>query len=458
MTTLAGTHRDVAPAREPAAPPSAYLRLLAVALVAYALAGKSFAYIGLGPIFVGEIVLFLGLLTMPVGSFVRVAAGGPGLLVLLWMYWCLWRTLPYLPSYGLDALRDAALWGYAALAFVVAANLARIGDPWPVLERWLCRFARLFPPCILALWLWDSSAPESVPTLSFVGTHLPLFLVKPGDVQVHLAASFLIGAFLERRHRLLVMATAALGILVFGTANRGGLVAAVMAVAVAGLLRPRRRAFWIAGGAVPVVTAAIALFTVLQPVTGALSPSSREISVAQLAENVRSIVSPDGSAGDLSGTRQWRLEWWTLIIEKSLYDRGGWLGRGFGLNLADADGFQVVDSDTQAPLRSPHNIHMTVLARAGIPGLVLWGAVIAGLLLGGYLGCRRHLAAGRHDAGLVLLVVTAYTLALLVNATFDVSIEGPMAGIWFWSLAGVLLAGLRCRPTPRPVEAAAGGG
>ena len=73
-----------------------------------------------------------------------------------------------------------------------------------------------------------------------------------------------------------------------------------------------------------------------------------------------------------------------MIINDTFHGPNFWTGRGFGLNLADEDGFAGNDLRGTAPLRSPHNAHMTLLARAGVPGFFLW------LLL---------LLLGRHAAG-----------------------------------------------------------
>ena len=35
------------------------------------------------------------------------------------------------------------------------------------------------------------------------------------------------------------------------------------------------------------------------------------------------------------------------------------------------------------------------------------------------------------------LFLFAYWIAALINSTFDVALEGPMLGIWFWSLHGI---------------------
>ena len=55
------------------------------------------------------------------------------------------------------------------------------------------------------------------------------------------------------------------------------------------------------------------------------------------------------------------------------------------------------------------------------------------MLLGAMLVAR-----ARNDkqwADLFLLII-CYAMAIVINAAFDVTLEGPMQGIWFWSLFG----------------------
>jgi hypothetical protein len=107
------------------------------------------------------------------------------------------------------------------------------------------------------------------------------------------------------------------------------------------------------------------------------SSRDRSISTRQILENDASVV---GQAGEQAeGTKVWRTDWWNIIVKDTLYGPHFWTGRGFGLNLADADGFQVIDPG-RPQLRSPHNVHMTMLARAGVPGLALWGVFLASWL------------------------------------------------------------------------------
>ena len=86
--------------------------------------------------------------------------------------------------------------------------------------------------------------------------------------------------------------------------------------------------------------------------------------------------------------------------------------------------------------RSPHNAHMTLLARAGVPGVVLWSLVLmswGGMLLKAMLVAR---ARGHKQWADLFLFVICYATSIIINATFDVTLEGPMQGIWFWCLFG----------------------
>ncbi len=60
----------------------------------------------------------------------------------------------------------------------------------------------------------------------------------------------------------------------------------------------------------------------------------------------------------------------------------------------------------------------------------------------------------------MFLFLLAYWMAFMINTAFDVFLEGPMGGIWFWTVYGIglaavwlhkhnpaVLAGLPCEPT-----------
>ena len=180
----------------------------------------------------------------------------------------------------------------------------------------------------------------------------------------------------------------------------------------------------------------------------------RELSFHQIVLNVKSTFGDVGSDG-LDSTKEWRMEWWKDILRDTFgslkygpgdgaqsthrsWSRGRyfWGGMGFGVNLADEYGYQVGDRS----LRSPHNGHMTLLARTGVPGLALWALVQmswGAAVLNGYYRARR--SGDARWSGLFLFL-GAFWLAFLINTSFDVYLEGPMGGIWFWSVYGLGIA------------------
>jgi O-antigen ligase len=88
-------------------------------------------------------------------------------------------------------------------------------------------------------------------------------------------------------------------------------------------------------------------------------------------------------------------------------------------------------------LRSPHNAHMTVLARMGAPGFGLWillQLTWAAGIVRSYLHSRRRSDVRWQG---VFFFLGTFWLAFLINASFDVFLEGPMGGIWFWTVFGV---------------------
>jgi hypothetical protein len=163
----------------------------------------------------------------------------------------------------------------------------------------------------------------------------------------------------------------------------------------------------------------------------------RPVSAHQIVENAKSIIGQSGHQTE--GTKQWRINWWDVIINDMFHGPSFWTDRGSGLNLADADGFGGTGDprNPHPPLRSPYNAHMTLLARTGVPGAVLWLLVL--LSWGGMMLNAMFTARARGDERWVelFLFATWYAASIIINATFDVTLEGPMQGIWYWCLFGL---------------------
>jgi O-Antigen ligase len=511
-----------------------WLIVLGFVLAGYAFLNKGFAYLGVAPLFVGEVTLVLGLLAAAVGGGVRQALRSPlsWLLIAFALLGAI-RTVPYLSTYGLGALRDAVVWGYGVFALLVCAFLLRSGWLSSVPER----YGRLVPwflfwlPFAILLMSMAGDLIPRWPGPDVPGGEVPLLYLKSGDAAVHLAgiASFLLLGLHQFSMRQ--NSEKALGLkewawwiawilcaLVVGSASRAGLLAMLAAIFVVLLLRPRsiRRL-----GKATVISVVIAapfltfnmyldlgegpllspedvygrrpvapqqIYNSLMSITGSNSQENTEIA----SENWRAISLPsaeqifsipsrstdaagaDAAGADAAGEApedipsdngaeealtesiQWRLDWWKDIINYTFFGEYFWTGKGFGVNLSEDD----LEENTWFPLlRSPHNGHITILARAGVPGLALWalmqGAFSIGLLLA-YLRARRD----QQDFWARLnLWVLAYWVAFMVNMSFDVYLEGPQGGIWFWSLFGfgmAMLVAQRRGPTegatPKPVQ------
>jgi Right handed beta helix region/O-Antigen ligase len=219
------------------------------------------------------------------------------------------------------------------------------------------------------------------------------------------------------------------------TASRGAMLAFCLPVLLASLMlgKIRQTATILVGGGV-ILGAAYTVEVTMFEQREAVHSGERQFNTRQIIKNARSVV---GESNDpLESTKTWRLHWWDIILKDTVYGQNFWSGRGFGLNLADADGFMDTTNPDAPALRSPHNAHLTMLARAGVPGLVLWSLLLTswlGMMLNAMLTAQRR---GQRDWAGVFLFVACYVLASIINASFDVALEGPMLGIWFWCLIG----------------------
>jgi hypothetical protein len=428
----------------------------------YAVIGRGFAHLGVYPVYVGEIVLALGVTAVLVGGGVRAVFRSPVVwLIVAFMVWGALRTAPYLGKYGTTALRDGATWGYAVFAILVGGMVLRTG--------WLPRIVRgyrVLIPLVLvgsmALIAFDHFVGFQI---RIPGSHVGLLDAKAGPMAVHLAG---VGIYLTLGlHRLKGSAKTAAagwmdwiwwglwlaGFLMTGVLNRGGMLAMVGALATMFVLRPSPRLAKVAFVGILGLAALVVLDL-------RIDLQKRELSTEQIAANLRSIVGGGGEEEEaLANTRDWRLRWWTKILDYTVFGPYFWTGKGFGINLSIDDGILLHESPDEPPTRSPHNGHLTVLARMGVPGVALWvglQATFGLLMLGAYLRARRE---RRDEWARVNLWILAFWIAFLIHMSFGVYLEGPQGGIWFWSLMGLGIAALelqktlpRFTPVRRPAE------
>jgi hypothetical protein len=429
-------------------------------LFGYAFAGKGFAYLGRSPVFIGEVALALGILALIVRGGIPAALRSPlSILLIAFSVWCATQTVPYLDDNALDALRDAALWGYGAFALIVA-GLLNHPDAVPRVLSAYWRYFRWLPFWAPAFGVVSRVASDMLPRVP--GTDVPFFYYKPGDIAVHLGAvAVFLVLGLQRTHPAdrtgvrwdwVWWGLWVPSVVIAVATSRGGFLSVVGAFSVVLALRPRSR-WW--KPAVVATVLGVAFFASNITIDVGLE---RKISARQLVANIVSIQDSKQDIS-LSGTREWRLAWWGDIVDYTIFGKYRWTGKGFGVNLADDDGYQAGVRD-YVPNRSPHNVQMTVLARAGVPGLLLWVALQVAFVLTLVRAFRRARRAGWDWWARANLWILAYWIALLVNGTFDVYLEGPQGGIWFWSIFGLGIAAVdaqRRLSTRAPYEAMADG-
>ena len=171
----------------------------------------------------------------------------------------------------------------------------------------------------------------------------------------------------------------------------------------------------------------------------------RPLTLQQMIENLFSVFGESSDPG-LEGTKQFRLAWWGEIVDYTVFGEQFLTGKGFGVNLADDDGFQTT---ADGSLRAPHNSHLTVLARMGVPGFVLWLFLQGAFSIGLLRATLAHRRAGEARLAAVGAWILVYWVTMMVDTSFDPYLEGPQGGIWFWATLGLGLVVMRLVPRPR---------
>jgi hypothetical protein len=401
--------------------------------------GKGPTYIGVPPVFLGEVVMATGLLFIApwcsLGEAFQGRNAGLTLLIVAWLILGAVLTAFGVPEWGLDALRDAAIW-YYALFFFIGLGLScrdRIAD----------RFWRILCVFWIFAMLWGAADLASGKTLSLSGPIIPwrgvpfLFNARDESGQnLALGAFIVIGtSYLLRkpllRAFLVPSSLVALALLAAseGRAVKLGCAGALAVLLVFSFVKPRiglaSRIRLLMIGAVPAVILAL-----------------------MLIPNLASKMQLDRFTGtrDSDGTAEWRLIWWQRL-EHEVLTRDPLFGLGFGESLHVYHPALAKFSDPWM-LRAPHNFNMTVFTRMGIVGCAIWAGILFGSI--GVLAMRvwrngvdsGTYSPGRREELLFWLAMIVYTF---VNSSFGVLMEGPVLGIWFWLAMGFAL-GRSARP------------
>lgn len=420
--------------------------LIGALLAGYMLFDKAFAYIHFPgtPLYVGEMVLFVGVLgSLTATGYLRVSIRDDLVLAMLaaFFLWGFIRFLPGLHTYGINAVRDFALVYYCLFAFFIAAALARSPD---LLERLIVNLNRFVPWLLLWLPFAQILARTVAKGANVPFTTIPITTHESGDIAVAavvaLGCLWLFPSGRSARSRALWSIIGLIVIALVATQNRGSLLSMIAGLAVGlAFFRDRIRLI-VRAVAVTILLVGLGTLSSLQiagNAPGSAASQVRDFSASQLFANIGSIGGAQES-GNLNGTAQARLTLWSETIDKVVSDDRLVYGYGFGPNLAYlAGGVAQSGNLNMAPLRSPHNSYLDVLARMGLIGMSLWIALLIGWYWRLVRGCRRLAQRGlyvrRRVAVLCLMVVTA----TLVGTFFNPSLEGAQAAALMWTAFGI---------------------
>ncbi len=424
-------------------PEPASLRRLATALTwliaGYLFFDRGFAWLHVPgtPLFVGESVIIAGVVTLMMVStqLGRIVRSSGSLQFLVgYMAWGAVLLAIALPRWGLDALRDSALWYYGIVALFVAILV--ISRPQRVVE-WPQLFGRAIP----ALLLWYpmvTLVQDLFPSSPLVpDSQVPLTAHRAGNMAVLAALAIAYLWIVDRDHELFTTqqraALTALGIFVIllnGVQNRGGLVAAAVAFLLLAVVTQRVRLdiFVISTGIITLLVSFALVFDLKIDLLG-----SRDFSVDQLLRNVVTVVDSEAAGGSQSGTVRWRLRIWSDVVEDVTAEKpltgfgpGPDLGRRYDITQA----FDI-------RLRNPHNSHIGVLGRMGWVGVMLWVGVWVSWALEMALLRRRLTRAGRPREARLAGWLIVFAVPILVNAIFDPTLEGPQVAVVLWAFFGL---------------------
>lgn len=149
----------------------------------------------------------------------------------------------------------------------------------------------------------------------------------------------------------------------------------------------------------------------------------RSIGIEQLIDNYSFIIGATTNATSENNI-VWRLIWWAKILDYSFSFPHFFIGKGLGMSLAASDGIATTDET----LRSPHNFHLNIMARFGVLYFMIWIYWLIQILKPLF---QKKLTKER-------LLITVVLLGFILNASFDVYLEGPMGAFPFWTWVGLL--------------------
>lgn len=322
----------------------------------------------------------------------------------------------------IDTIRDGFILNYMYFVFIILL----FQDAIQGLLKSIFNIYKYYP--IILFFLYLISLNDFLGSISIFGdVHLLFF--KFGDIAVHLFVAFILQiTSLNQYKKPFDLINYLLIFILFSVASsysRSGMLSFIIAFIFFyyflndKLIKTQLKSFI---KFMPIVFAISLLF--LSKFKVADNFQGRTVGVEQVALNFTSIFSTSDEGG-LNDNKIWRLLWWGQIIDYTFNGPYFIAGKGLGINLAEDD--QILTTDLEGELRSPHNFSLSILARYGVFIFCIWLYWI-------YQQLKIIKTPTLSKLQLVLICVQ---IAFLFNANFDVFLEGPMGAFPFWVFVGI---------------------
>jgi hypothetical protein len=397
----------------------AYIKLYFIVLLLYVFFNKGVAYS-----YMAEILLVAGIFLLFINrKQFEIRLDSKQILVGIFIIISILFILVGVFQYSIfNVLRDSLAFQYAWFAFIIYFFKNEYDNIWQKIiqiYKWapLVLFLNFFLFYFVFLYL---------PPINIFGNQ-NIIIYKNGDKSVHLLIStILMFLYTEKYSRKWLIANTILiviNFLILLAFTRSGSVAYILALfsffffSKEKFLNETLRKVL---KYVPIIMVICMGLFVAIDIQG--DAQGRTISLSQITDNFSSIVSTNID-GNLTENKVWRLIWWAKLINESFTLQHFFVGKGLGMSLAGND---ILNTDDN--LRSPHNFHLTILARFGYFVFIAWIIWLVSL----FKPLFTRKLAGK------TLAITSILIAFIINGSFDVFFEGPMGAFPFWTFVGLL--------------------
>ena len=397
----------------------AYLKIYFLVLLLYVFFNKGVAYSYMAEILLvaGIFILFINRKNLELGLDTKQIL--VGIFIIISFLYILVGVFQYSIF---NVLRDSLAFQYAWFAFIIYFLKNDYDYIWQkiiLIYKWvpLVLFLNFFLFYFVFLYL---------PPINIFGNQ-NIIIYKNGDKSVHLLVStILMFLYSEKYTRKWLIANTffiVINFLILLAFTRSGSVAYIFALfsffffSKEKILNESLRKLL---KYVPIIMSIVMGLFVAIDIQG--DAQGRTISLSQITDNFSSIVSTNID-GNLAENKVWRLIWWAKLVNESFTLQHFFVGKGLGMSLAGND---ILNTDDN--LRSPHNFHLTILARFGYFVFIAWIFWLVSL----FKPLFTRKLSGK------TLAITSILLAFIINGSFDVFFEGPMGAFPFWTFVGLL--------------------